>query len=60
MIKNCTDFDTEKSDVLDGKPHRVTKVRIMMFRINGHVLMAQVEKLDGELPYADKDSHVKT
>lgn len=60
IIKNCTDFDTELTEVKDGKPHRVTKVRSIMFRINGHGLRALVEKLDGELPYADKDSHVKT
>lgn len=60
IIRNCTDFDTEITDVKDGKPHPVTKTRSIFFRINGHGLMVLVDKLDGEVPYADKNSHIKT
>lgn len=60
IIKNCTDFDTEITDVKDGKPHPITKTRSILLRINGHGLRMLVEKLDCEIPYADKDSHVKT
>lgn len=60
IIKNCTDFDAEISEVKDGKPNPVTKARSIFFRINGHGLMIIVDKLDGEIPYTDKNSHVRT
>lgn len=60
IIKNCTDFDTQITEVKDGKPNPVTKARSIFFRINGHGLMILVDMLDGEIPYSDKNSHVKT
>lgn len=60
IIKNCTDFDTELTEIKDGKPHPVTKTRSIFFRVNGHGLMVLIDKLDGEIPYSDKNSHVKT
>lgn len=59
ILKNCTDFDTDIQDVKDGKPHPVTKSRSLFFRINGHGLRIIIDKLNGEIPYADRTSQVK-
>lgn len=60
IIKNCADFDTTITEVKDGKPHPVTKTRSIFFRVNGHGLTMLIDKMDGEIPYSDKNSHIKT
>lgn len=60
IIKNCTDFDTEITEVKDGMPHPVTKNRSIFFRVNSHGLLMLIDKLDGEIPYTDKNSYVRT
>lgn len=59
IIKNCTDFETDITDVKSGSPHPVTKCRSIFFRTNGHGLRILIERLDGEIPYAEKDSQIK-
>lgn len=59
IMKNCTDFDTEITDLKDGSPHPVTKSRSVFFRINAHGLRILLEKLNGEIPYADKTGPAK-
>lgn len=59
IIKNCTDFDTEITEIRDGSPHPITKTRSLFFRINAHGLRILIDKMDGEIPYADKDTKVK-
>lgn len=54
IVKNCTDFDTEVSEVKDGSPHPISKARSVFFKINGHGLRILIDKLDGEIPYADR------
>lgn len=59
IIKNCTDFDTEIEDVKDGSPHPITKTRSIFFRVNSHGLRLLIDRLNGEIPYADRASQVK-
>lgn len=59
IIKNCTDFDSEITEVKNGSPHPVTKTRSIFFKINGHGLRILMDKLDGEIPYSDKNTPVK-
>lgn len=59
ILKNCMDFDSELTDVKDGNPNPFTKTRCIFFRLNGHGLRLLINKLDGEIPYADKASQVK-
>lgn len=59
ILRNCTDFDTDLTEIKDGSPHPVTKTRSIFFKINGHGLRVIVEKLNGEIPYAEKENHVK-
>lgn len=59
IIRNCTDFDTDITEVKDGKPHPVTKNRSIFFKLNGHGLRVLIEKTDAEIPYADKSNPAK-
>lgn len=59
ILLNCTDFDTDLTGVKDGSPHPITEGRSIFFRINGHGLRVIVEKLDGEIPHAEKETHVE-
>lgn len=59
ILKNCLDFDAEINEVKSGKPHPVTKTRCVLFKINGHGLRILINKLDGEIPYADKNTQTK-
>lgn len=59
IIRNCTDFDTELENVKDGSQHPITKNRSIFFHINGHGLRIIIDKLNGEIPYADRTSNIK-